>query len=126
MEERQQLPNTGGSCEGLTAPEHSAEEDNSKVAFLSKMMAKVALRGDLDYAQKVAEDVMLAALETGEVKLAQMLGTTVANLRQQQLMEKQKQQHLLEQQKQPWPQKLADQFNLLFGKDAAAKYNKEK
>ena len=119
------MPNTEGSCEGLTAPEHSAEEDNPRVALLKKMMAKAVLRGDLDYALMVAEDALLAALETGDLKMAQTLGRMVVNLRQQQLMEKQKEQQLLQQQKQPWPQKLADQFNLLFGKDAAAKYNKE-
>ena len=117
------MPTTKGSCEGLTAPEHSAEEDNPRVALLKKMMAKAVLRGDLDYALKVAEDALLAALETGDLKMAQTLGQMVVNLRQQQLVEKQKEQQRLEQ---PWMQKVADQLNLLFGKDAAALLNKDK
>ena len=118
MEERQQLPYKEGGCWEKTSPINSAEESSLVVALLQRLMGKVTSRGDLEYAQKVAEDTILALLDVGMIQPAQDMGQMVVNLRQQHVLEK-------KQQMAPWLQKLADQFNVLMGKDASVNIKKD-
>lgn len=81
--------------------------------FLERLMSVVASRGDLAYAEQVAQDALLVAAELKDAELTFRLAQLQLSLRQQQVAER-KQEKLT-----AVPQKLGDQVNVLTG--AAAK-----
>ena len=119
MDKERQLPKTDGSCWAESSPSTAGTESNQTVALLKQIMAVVAMRGDLDYAQDVAHDMLLALLQCGYGEEAACISKLELTLRQQQLNEKTKQQR-------QFPEKLADQLNLLTGSAAQALLEKDK
>jgi hypothetical protein len=77
-------------------------------------MSVVALRSDLGYAERVAQDALLVAAELKDAELTFRLAQLQLSLRQQQVAER-KQEKLM-----AVPQKLGDQVNLLTGVAAQA------
>ena len=112
MEEQQRLPDVGSRC-GASLPPNGCEGSNMMSGFLERLMSVVASRGDLAYAEQVAQDALLVAAELKDAELTFRLAQLQLSLRQQQVAER-KQEKLM-----AVPQKLGDQVNVLTG--AAAK-----
>ena len=83
-------------------------------SFLERLMSVVASRGDLGYAEQVAQDALLVSAEMKDPELTFRMAQLQLNLRQQ-LVAERKQEKLM-----AMPQKLGDQVNLLTGAAAQA------
>ena len=113
MEERQRLPDVGSRCGALLHP--SGCEGSDKISgFLERLMSVVASRGDLGYAEQVAQDALLVAAEMKDADLTFRMAQLQLNLRQQLVAERKKEKLMAV------PQKLGDQVNLLTGVAAQA------
>jgi len=113
MEEQQRLPDVGSRCGALVHP-NGCEGSDMISGFLERLMSVVASRGDLGYAEQVAQDALLVAAEMKDADLTFRMAQLQLNLRQQ-LVAERKQEKLL-----AVPQKLGDQVNLLTGAAAQA------
>ena len=113
MEEQQRLPDVGSRC-GASLPPNGCEGSNMISGFLERLMSVVASRGDLGYAEQVAQDALLVSAEMKDAELTFRMAQLQLNLRQQ-LVAERKQEKLM-----AMPQKLGDQVNLLTGAAAQA------
>ena len=82
--------------------------------FLERLMSVVVSRGDLAYAEQVAQDALLAAAEMKDAELTFRMSQLQLSLRQQ-LVAERKQEKLM-----AMPKKLGDQVNVLTGVAAQA------
>ena len=112
MEEQQRLPDVGSRC-GVLLPPNGCEGSDIMSGFLERLMAVVASRGDLGYAEQVAQDALLVAAEMKDAELTFRLAQLQLKLRQQLVAERMLEKLLAV------PQKLGDLVNVLTG--AAAK-----
>ena len=82
--------------------------------FLERLMSVVASRGDLGYAEQVAQDALLVAAEMKDADLTFRMAQLQLNLRQQLVAERKKEKLMAV------PQKLGDQVKWLTGVAAQA------
>ena len=113
MEEQQRLPDVGSRC-GALVPPNGCEGSDMISGFLERLMSVVASRGDLGYAEQVAQDALLVAAEMKDADLTFRMAQLQLNLRQQLVAERKKEKLMAV------PQKLGDQVNLLTGVAAQA------
>ena len=82
--------------------------------FLERLMSVVASRGDLGYAEQVAQDALLVTAEMKDAELTFRMSQLQLSLRKQ-LVAERKQEKLM-----AMPKKLGDQVNVLTGVAAQA------
>ena len=88
MEERRQLPANEGGCWDELSALRTGEESNPMVAFLKQNLAVAASRGDLDYAEKVIQDLTISLLQSRLFEQAKMMSDVELALRKMKLAEK--------------------------------------
>ena len=88
MEERRQLPANEGGCWDELSALITGEESNPMVAFLKQNLAVAASRGDLDYAEKVIQDLTISLLQSRLFEQAKMMSDVELALRKMKLAEK--------------------------------------
>ena len=113
MEEQQRLPDMGSRC-GTLLPPNGCEGSDMISGFLERFMSVVASRGDLGYAEQVAQDALLVTAEMKDAELTFRMSQLQLSLRQQ-LVAERKQEKLM-----AMPKKLGDQVNVLTGVAAQA------
>ena len=88
VEERRQLPANEGGCWDELSALITGEESNPMVAFLKQNLAVAASRGDLDYAEKVIQDLTISLLQSRLFEQAKMMSDVELALRKMKLAEK--------------------------------------
>lgn len=108
MEEDKQLPKTNGGCEVDVSPTTAGSESSPMAALCMKLLAVVATKGSVEFTESVANETIIALLQSGYLQEAQILSSALLKIRQQKLMERQQQQ----QQQQQQAAALRQQMNL--------------
>ena len=103
----------GSRC-GTLSPPNGCEGSDMISGFLERFMSVVASRGDLGYAEQVAQDALLVTAEMKNAELTFRMSQLQLSLRQQ-LVAERKQEKLM-----AMPKKLGDQVNVLTGVAAQA------
>ena len=88
VEERRKLPANEGGCWDELSALITGEESNPMVAFLKQNLAVAASRGDLDYAEKVIQDLTISLLQSRLFEQAKMMSDVELALRKMKLAEK--------------------------------------